>query len=572
MCYMANVNDGSPVGGALRKCPVGVSGLDEVTGGGLPHGRVSLVCGGPGAGKSLLALQFLVKGITEHGEAGFLMSFEETAAELAENTRSLGWDLPGLVERGQLAIDCIRVDSNQLTVAGEYDLEALFVRLGHGIEAVGAQRVVLNSIETLFGAFGDDALLRHELHRLFDWLKARGVTTIVTAESGVSQFTRQGLEEYVSDCVILLDHRIRDEGSTRRMRIVKYRGSDHGSDEYPFTIDADGFSVFPLGSLQLSVEASSERVSTGVERLDAMVGGGYFRGSTVLVSGAPGVGKTTLGAAFAVAACRRGERCVYFTMEESPQQLIRNMGSIAMDLGVLVRDGSLTIVPRGAKHSGLESHLVAIHKQVLAAKPTTVILDPLSAFVGQPFEIAAMLSRVIDFLRVQGVTVLLTSLVHEEDAGSIGISSLADVWIALTNRERGGERNRGITVIKSRGTEQSNQVREFVLSNAGIDIVDAYAGEDELQMGSRRTEAEARDRAARLERQEALATVQRRSRARTAALKAQIAALEAEIAADTVTAEIGTNVDAARETQLNDNARDRASTRGSQSGVDMPLT
>ena len=569
---MVEVRDESPVVMALRKCPVGVSGLDEVTGGGLPHGRVSLVCGGPGTGKSLLALEFLVKGITEHGEAGFLMSFEETAAELAENTRSLGWDLPGLVERGQLAIDHIRVDRSQLTVAGEYDLEALFVRLGHGIEAVGAQRVVLNSIETLFGAFGDDALLRQELQRLFGWLKARGVTTIVTAESVAGQLTRQGLEEYVSDCVILLDHRIRDEGSTRRMRIVKYRGSDHGSDEYPFTIDTDGFSVFPLSSLSRSLEASSERVSTGVERLDAMVGGGYFRGSTVLVSGAPGAGKTTLGAAFAVAACRRGERCVYFTMEESPQELIRNMGSIAMDLGPLVRDGTLTIVPRRTKQSGLESHLVAIHKQVLAAKPTTVILDPLSAFVGQPFEITAMLSRIIDFLRVLGVTVLLTALVHEQDSGQIGISSLADVWIALSNRERGGERNRGITVIKSRGTEQSNQVREFVLSSAGIDIVDAYAGEDELQMGSRRTEAEARERAARLQRQEALATLQRRSQARTAALKAQIAALEAEIVADTVTAEIGTNVDAARETQLDDDARDRASARGSQPGADMPRT
>jgi circadian clock protein KaiC len=557
---------------ALRKCPVGISGLDEVTFGGLPHGRVSLVCGGTGTGKSLLALEFLVKGITEHGEAGFLMSFEETAAELAENTRSLGWDLPGLVERGQLAIDHIRVDRSQLTVAGEYDLEALFVRLGHGIEAVGAQRVVLDSIETLFGAFGDDALLRHELHRLFGWLKARGVTTIVTAESVASQLTRQGLEEFVSDCVILLDHRIRDEGSTRRMRIVKYRGSDHGSDEYPFTIDADGFSVFPPSSLSRSFEASSERVSTGVERLDAMVGGGYFRGTTVLVSGAPGAGKTTLGAAFAVAACRRGERCVYFTMEESPQQLIRNMGSIAMDLGSLVRDGTLTIVPRRTKQSGLESHLVAIHKQVLAAEPTTVILDPLSAFVGQPFEITAMLARLIDFLRVLGVTVLLTALVHEQDPGPIGISSLADSWIALTNRERGGERNRGITVIKSRGTEQSNQVREFVLSSEGIDIVDAYAGEDELQMGSRRTEAEARERAARLQRQEALATLQRRSQARTAALKAQIAALEAEIVADTVTAEIGTNVDAARETQLDDDARDRASARGSQPGADMPRT
>jgi circadian clock protein KaiC len=557
---------------ALRKSPVGISGLDEVTGGGLPHDRISLVCGETGTGKSLLAMEFLVNGITKYGEAGLLMSFEETAAELAEDTRSLGWDLPGLVERGQLAIDYIRVDRSQLTVAGEYDLEALFVRLGHGIEAVGAQRVVLDSIEALFGAFGDDALLRHELHRLFGWLKARGVTTIVTAESVAGQLTRQGLEEFVSDCVILLDHRIRDETSTRRMRIVKYRGSDHGSDEYPFTIDADGLAVFPLSSLPRSIGASSERVSTGVERLDEMVGGGFFRGSTVLVSGSPGAGKTTLGAAFAVATCLRGERCVYFTMEESPQQLIRNMGSVAMDLGSLVRDGTLTIVPRRTKQSGLEEHLVAIHKEVLAAQPTTVILDPLSAFAGQPFEIAGMLSRIIDFLRLLGVTVLLTSLVHEQDFGPIGISSLADSWIALTNRERDGERNRGITVVKSRGTAQSNQVREFVLSGAGIDIVDAYAGEDELLMGNRRTEAEARERAARLRRQESLATLQRRSLARTAALRAQIAALEAEIEADTVAAEIGTNVDAARETQLDDDAHDRASARGSQPGADMPRT
>jgi circadian clock protein KaiC len=550
------------VSATLDKAPTGIAGLDEITLGGLPRGRVSLVCGGPGAGKSLLALQFLVSGATELGEPGVFVSFEETELELVENTASLGWELPGLTERGLLMVEHVHVDRAELAEAGEYDLEALFIRLDHVITAVGAKRVALDSVEALFGALADESLLRAELRRLFGWLKDRGVTAVVTAEGGVGALTRHGLEEYVSDCVILLDHRIRDEASTRRLRIVKYRGSAHGSSEYPFMIGADGFSVFPLSSLTLGHEAaSSERVSSGVERLDEMLGGGYFRGATMLVSGEPGSGKTSLVAALVRATCGRGERCLYVTMEESPSQVVRNMRSIGIDLEPSVREGTLAFVARRSSESGLEAHLAAIHKEVAAFEPATVVIDPVSAFVGQPLEVKSVLARLIDFLKAHGFTVLLTTLSHPEDRRSSEISSLVETWLLLSNHELAGERNRAIVVMKSRGTAHSNQVREFVLSSDGIEIVDAYAGEGGLLMGSARLEAQTRARAAGEKREQLLEASRRGLQARQAAVAAQIAVLEAELEADLAVAGVDIDEQEQRQAQLGEDERARGFAR-----------
>lgn len=561
MTAKGGMSDDELASTTLAKAPTGVAGLDEITFGGLPRGRVSLVCGGPGAGKSLLTMQFLVSGATELGEPGVFVSFEETELELAENTASLGWELPGLTERGLLKVEHVRVDRAELTKAGEYDLEALFIRLGHAIAVVGAKRVVLDSVEALFAALADESLLRAELRRLFGWLKDRGVTAVVTAERGAGALTRHGLEEYVSDCVILLDHRIHDDASTRRLRIVKYRGTAHGTDEYPFMIDAGGFSVFPLTSLALGNEASSERVASGVRRLDEMLGGGYFRDATVLASGGPGSGKTSLAAALVRAACERGERCLYLAMEESPRQLVRNMRSIGIDLEPFVSDGTLSFVARRASESGLEAHLTASHKEVAVFEPATVVIDSLSAFAGQPLEVRSILARLIDFLKARGTTVFLTSLGDAEDSGSGGISSLVDTWLLLSNHELAGERNRAIAVAKSRGTANSNQLREFVLSSDGIEIVDTYAGEGGLLMGNARLEAQTRARAADEKREQALEASRRALQARQAAVGAQIAVLEAEMEADLAAAGADIGEEEQRQAQLGEDERARGSAR-----------
>ena len=531
----ADPEDGMASGGSpsttLAKAPSGIAGLDEIMFGGFPRGRVALVCGGPGAGKSLLALNFLVSGATEFGEPGVFVSFEETELELNENTASLGWGLPGLSERGLLRVEHIRVDRAELTEAGEYDLEALFIRLGHAIGAVHAKRVVLDSVGTLFGALGNESLLRAELRRLFGWLKDVGVTAVVTAERGAGTLTRDGLEEYVSDCVILLDNAIHAKTFTRQLRIVKYRGSAHESDEYPFVIDADGFSVFPRTSLGPVHEASSDRLETGVPRLDEMLGGGYFRGSTLLASGEVGCGKTSLAAALVRAACERGERCLYLALEESPSQLVRNMRSIGIALEPFVRDGTLEFFARRASESGLEAHLAAIHKVIGTFEPATIVVDPVSAFAGDALEITSMLARLTDFLKLRGITAVLTMLDDARDSQAAGISSLVDTWLMLSNHELVGERNRGITVLKSRGTAHSNQLREFVMSRNGIEIVDAYAGEGRLLMGTARLEAQARERAAGLERDRTLQASRRRVQTRKAVVSAQIAELQADLAA-----------------------------------------
>jgi circadian clock protein KaiC len=474
---------------ALPKAPTGIEGLDEITAGGLPKGRPTLVCGGPGCGKTLLATEFLVRGAMQFGEPGAFISFEETGEELAQNVRSLGFDLDALVADKKLAIDHVHVERAEIEETGEWDLDGLFVRLAYAIDSVGAKRIVLDTIESLFGGFTNEATLRAELRRLFRWLKDKGVTAVITGERGERSYTRQGLEEYVSDCVILLDHRVTEQVSTRRIRIVKYRGSIHGTNEYPFLIDETGFSVLPLSGLQLDHDVSDERVSSGVPGLDAMLDGkGYFRGSSILVSGTAGTGKTSLAAHFAREVARRGERCLYLAFEESPQQLTRNMQSIGVNLEPSVKKGLLTIRSSRPSLYGLEMHLVQIHKMIAKVDPAAVVIDPISNFVNGSTtgEAYSMLLRLVDYLKVKRITALFTHVTsggRPTEATEIGISSVIDTWLLLRDAEIGNERTRGLHVLKSRGMPHSNQIREFLLTPKGIELkrVIGKAGKGDTQ-------------------------------------------------------------------------------------------
>jgi circadian clock protein KaiC len=500
---------------SLPKARTGIDGLDEITGGGLPQGRPTLVCGGPGCGKTLLAMEFLVRGATEFGEPGAFIAFEETPEELAQNVRSLGFDLDRLVQEKKLALDYVRIEPAEIEETGEFDLEGLFLRLGLAIDAIGAKRVVLDTIEALFGGFSNQAILRAELRRLFRWLKDRGVSAIITGERGEGSLTRQGLEEYVSDCVILLDHRVTDQVSTRRLRIVKYRGTHHGTSEYPFIIDEKGFSVMPVTSLQLDHETSDERIPSGIADLDVMLGGkGYYRGSSILVSGTAGTGKTTLAASFAHATAKRGERVLYLAFEESPRQLARNMRSVGLDLQPLVDKGLIRMHASRPTFHGLEMHLVQIHKMVQEFEPAAVIIDPISNFSsgGSVADAQMMLLRLIDFLKSLQVTTLMTHLTsggRAMEATDVGISSIIDTWLLVRDIELGGERNRGLYVLKSRGMKHSNQIREFVITSQGIDLLDVYVGPEGVLTGSMRAAQEARERAAALAVEEEIAAKQR---------------------------------------------------------------
>ncbi len=478
----------------LPKAVTGIAGLDEITGGGFPRGRTTLICGDAGAGKTLFALQFLVKGITESNENGVFMSFEEPSKDLTQNVQSLGFDLEKLKSQKKLVVDHVRVERSEIDEAGEYDLDGLFVRLAHAIDSVKAKRVVLDTIETLFAGLDNEQILRAELRRLFHWMKDRGVTAVITGEKGEGTLTRHGLEEYVSDCVILLDHRVIDQVSTRRLRIVKYRGSTHGTNEYPFLIDEEGISVLPITSLRLDNKVSNEIVSMGVPGLDEMFNrGGIFRGSNVLVSGSAGTAKTTVASYFAQEHCRRKERVLYFAFEESPDQLIRNMKSIGIDLEIHVKKGLLQIHSARPTVNGLELHLLNLHKLIKDYKPATVIIDPISNLVsvGSSREVRSMLVRLIDMLKLNNITALFTSLSSPNDATrpdlpEDAVSSLIDTWISVRDLEGVGERNRGIYIIKSRGIGHSNQVREFVIGNNGIELMDVEVGPTGILTGTAR--------------------------------------------------------------------------------------
>jgi circadian clock protein KaiC len=518
----------------LAKAPTGISGLDEITLGGLPRGRPTLICGSAGCGKTLFAMEFLLRGALDFNEPGVFMAFEETEKDLSENVRSLGFDLDKLVAQNKIAVDYVHVERSEIQETGEYDLEGLFLRLGVAIDSVGAKRVVLDTIETLFSGFSNPAILRAELRRLFRWLKDKGVTAVVTGERGDGALTRQGLEEYVSDCVILLDHRVHDQVSTRRLRIVKYRGTTHGTNEYPFLIDEDGISVLPVTALGLDHKVSSERIPTGVPQLDEMLGGkGYFRGSSIMVSGTAGSGKTSMAAHFSDATCERGERCLYFAFEESTSQLVRNMRSIGIDLDKWIKKGLLRHVASRPTLHGLEMHLAHLHKNVKDFDPHVVIIDPITnlSSSGSQADTEAMLLRLVDFLKARGTTAMLISLTSGGttlEATDVGVSSIIDTWLLVRDIELGGERNRGLYVLKSRGMKHSNQIREFLMTSEGIKLEEVYVGAEGVLTGSMRAAQEEREKAAALLREQEFERKQRELDGRRAALEAQIAALRAE--------------------------------------------
>ncbi len=550
----------------IEKAPTGIAGFDAVTFGGLPAGRPTLICGAAGSGKTLFALTFLVHGV-QFGEPGVFMSFEERAEDLAANVRALGYDLESLIASGKLSIDHVRVERSEIEETGEYDLEGLFIRLGFAVDAVGAKRVVLDTIEALFSGFSNEGVLRAELRRLFGWIKDRGLTAIITGERGDRQLTRHGLEEYVSDCVVLLDNRVVDQIATRRLRIVKYRGSAHGTNEYPFLIDEDGISVFPATALQRNADVSSKVVSTGIPGLDRMLGkGGVYRGSSILVSGVSGTGKTTVASHFVEAACRRGERCMVLALEESAGEFCRNALSIGLDLQKHIESDLLQFDASRPNFYGLEMHLARIHRDIEAFKPSVVVIDPISAFRGPAPEVHSTLLRMIDLLKARDITAMFTSL---RSAGSLlegtdqGLSSLMDCWIRLLDIEANGERNRLLYVIKIRGMSHSNQVREYRMTGKGIELVEPYVGPEGVLTGTARLIQEAREHAEADRRAKENDQRKRQIERRRAALKHQIAELQAALDADEEEQKILIEEAEARESGLIHNRAIVAASRGS---------
>jgi len=520
----------------IEKAPTGIEGFDDVTEGGLPRGRPSLVCGSAGCGKTLFATTFLVNG-ARAGEPGLFVTFEERPTDIAANVGSLGFDLDDLVDQGLLHFEHVAFDPAELAEVGDYDLEGLFLRLELAVEEIGATRIVLDTIESLFSAFENQAILRAEIRRLFDWLKEKGLTAVITGERGDGSLTRQGLEEYVSDCVVLLDHRVYNQVSTRRLRIVKYRGTAHGTNEYPFLIGHDGFTVLPVSSLGLEHKVYDERIASGIPDLDSMLsGGGFHRGSSILVSGVAGSGKSSMALCFADEACRRGARALYLSFEESPGQTVRNLRSIGLDLQPWIDQGMLKCVAARPTFYSLEMHLAIMLAEIARFRPGLVVLDPISAFLesGESLEVQAMLLRIVDYLKSNGITGVFTHLTHDQGLAKTdaGLSSLMDAWLLLLNREVNGEFNRELFLLKARGMAHSNQVREFVMSSNGIRLLPPYLGESGALTGSARRVEEARVRRGEVERLLRVEALRQQIEQRRRKAEAEIAVLRAEVEAD----------------------------------------
>lgn len=524
----------------ISKSPTGIDGFDDLTLGGVPTGRPTLVCGSAGCGKTLFATTFLVQGARDYAEPGVFVTFEERPGDIVSNVASLGFALDKLVEDGRIVFEHIALERSELEEAGDYDLEGLFLRLESAIDSIGAKRVVLDTIESLFSVFSNEAILRAEIRRLFDWLKDKGMTTVITAERGDGSLTRQGLEEYVSDCVILLDHRVQNQVSTRRLRIVKYRGTAHGTNEYPFLIDEDGFSVLPISSLGLDHKVFEDRISSGIADLDDMLaGGGFHRASSILISGVAGSGKSAIAASFADAACAAGGRALYFSFEESADQSVRNMQSIGTDIGRWIKSDKLRFFATRPTFYSLEMHLAVMLREIARFDPNLVVLDPISSFLesGDRMEIQSMLLRVVDFIKSRGVTAVFTHLMHGQDGRvetDAGLSSLMDAWILLLNREVNGEFNRELYLLKARGLSHSNQVREFIMSDEGIKLAPPYLGESGALTGSARKNEEAKSRRAEVRRKADVWRVQQQIEQKRRRAKAQMEALQAELDADEI--------------------------------------
>ena len=553
---------------ALEKCRTGISGFDEITGGGLPKGRPTLVCGGAGSGKTLFAMEFLLNGATQYNEPGIFISFEENERELTENVASLGWDLEALSREKKIFLDHVYIERSEIEETGEFNLEGLFIRIESALSAVNAKRIAVDSMEALFSGFSDEMSLRAEIRRLFRWLKEKGLTAVITGEQGKGSFTRHGLEEYISDCVVFLDNRMNDQVATRRIRVVKYRGTSHGANEYPFLITEKGFSVLPITSLNLDYSVSTERIPTGVERLDTMLGGqGFFRGSSILVSGTAGTGKSSLAARFAAAACNRGEQALYFSFEESPQQIMRNMGSIGIDLRSPAENGLLHFRSVRASSFGMEIHLSMMVKAMNDINPTVVAIDPISnlSSVGDEKEVKETLTRLIDYMKMKGITSFFTDLTFGGNAlekTQNAISSLMDTWILLKDIELNGERNRGMYVLKSRGMAHSNQIREFLITNDGLQLVDAYIGPGGVLTGTSRINQEAVETAEEQLRQQKLERLRRDLKRRENAMESRMQEIKDAFQSEKEEIEHALAELKVRETSLNQNIRKLTTMRG----------
>ncbi len=521
----------------LAKVPTGIEGFDEITFGGLPAGRTTLLTGLSGSGKTVFGMQFLAQGAARYGEPGVLVGFEETEDELITNAASLGFDFANLISAGKLVIDRISVEPDVVVETGRYDLSALHIRIEHAVDSIGARRIVLDGIPALFYGLTDTSAVRIALTRLYAWLKSKGLTALVTAESN-TELAQHGLGLSLTDCIVVAGERTRENVSTRYLRVAKYRGSAHGTSEYPCLIGSTGYKVIPLTSITVDYEASTERISTGIPRLDTMLGGqGFYRGNSVMVTGGAGTGKSSLAAHLALATCQRGKRCLYFAFEESQEEVMRNMRSIGVDLRPQVAAGLLKFRSSRATMFGLEMHLAMMENEIAAFQPHVVILDPVSNLlsIGSFNEVRAMVSRLVDFLKGRGITSLLTSLsMTDPPESDVGVSSLVDTWMLLTNFEANGEQTRLLRILKSRGSAHSSQVREFIMTDRGVRLEDVYLGPEGMLTGTARKAQEARELAEADLRLREMERKERQYQQRRAALQAQVAALQAEIEATEV--------------------------------------
>jgi circadian clock protein KaiC len=523
---------------ALKKEPTGIYGLDDITNGGLPKGRPTLICGGAGSGKTMFAMEFLVRGALRYDQPGVLMSFEETESELVKNFASLGYNLAELQAQNKVAIDYVSINKTEIQETGEYDLEGLFVRLQYAIDSIGAKRVVLDTLEALFGGLTDSGVLRAEMRRLFQWLKDKGVTAIITAERGEGGLTRHGIEEYVSDCVLLLDNRVENDLSTRRLRILKYRGSAHGADEYAFAIDSQGITIMPVSSLRLDHDAPEEIVSSGVAQLDEMLGGGYYKGSSVLITGMAGTGKSSLGASMVDAAARLGEKSMLFSSEESPKQVVRNMRRIGLNLAPALEKDLIRIHSTRPSVQGLEMHLLVMQRMITEFDPAIVVVDALTDFtdLGSMHQVKGMVNRLVDFLKSKNITSVFLGLVatNAAEESGVGVSSTMDSWVHLTNVQSNQERNRALYILKSRGMAHSNQMREFRMTDGGVRLEEIYVGAGGALMGAARVAQEAADKEVIAERQQNIQRKKRELEAKRILLESRIAAIKAEQEAEEI--------------------------------------